>query len=45
MMVNAFAETQKQMWKKWFDWVPGVASPTPLCWGVANQAYEAGHFL
>jgi len=40
-MVNAFAETQKQMWKKWFDWVPGASSPTPLYWGVANQVYEA----
>jgi len=40
-MVNAFAETQKQMWKKWFDWAPGLTSPTPLYWGAANQAYEA----
>lgn len=40
-MVSAFAETQKQMWQKWFDWVPGVASPTPLSWGVTNQAFEA----
>jgi class III poly(R)-hydroxyalkanoic acid synthase PhaE subunit len=40
MMVNAFAETQKQMWKSWFDWMPG-SSPTPLSWGVTDQAYDA----
>jgi class III poly(R)-hydroxyalkanoic acid synthase PhaE subunit len=27
-MVNVLAESQKQMWKNWFDWMPGVPSPT-----------------
>ena len=39
-MINAFAETQQQMWKKWFDWVPGVASPTPeglKTWAVEGE--------
>jgi polyhydroxyalkanoate synthase subunit PhaE len=40
-MVNAFAETQKHMWQKWFEWAPGGASPTGLYCGVAHHAYEA----
>lgn len=36
-MVKALAETQKQLWKNWTDWIPGVTSPTPVSFGAANQ--------
>ena len=39
-MVKALAETQKQLWKNWSDWMPGVTSPTPVSSGAANQGYE-----
>jgi len=40
-MVKALAETQKQMWKNWFDSMPGVPSPTSPYWGVTNHGHEA----
>ena len=40
-MIKALAETQKQLWTNWFDGMPGVSSPMPVSWGVANQGYEA----
>jgi class III poly(R)-hydroxyalkanoic acid synthase PhaE subunit len=40
-MVNVLAETQKQMWKHWFDGMPGVPSPTPLYWDAINQGCES----
>ena len=39
-MVKALAETQKQMWKNWFDLMPGVPSPTAVYSDVANQISE-----
>lgn len=40
-MANALAETQKQMWKHWFDSMASVPAATPLNWGVAIPGYEA----
>lgn len=40
-MVNVLAESQKQMWKNWFDWMPGVPSPTSLYGGIIDQASES----
>lgn len=40
-MINGLADTQKQMWKNWFDVMPGVPSPTSLYWGVINQGCES----
>ncbi len=39
-MVKALAETQKQLWKNWSDWMPGVISPTPVSSDAAKQGYE-----
>jgi class III poly(R)-hydroxyalkanoic acid synthase PhaE subunit len=40
-MVKALAETQKQMWKTWFEGMPGMPSATSLYRGVAHQGPEA----
>ncbi len=40
-MVKALTETQKQLWKNWIDWMPGVTSPTPVSFGTANQGSQS----
>lgn len=40
-MVKALTDTQKQLWKNWTDWMPGVTSPTPLSFGAANQGSQS----
>ena len=39
-MVNALAETQKQMWNNWVALMPGVPSPTDVYSDVTNQISE-----
>ena len=40
-MVKVLTETQKQIWKNWVDWMPGIPSPTSLYGSVINQGYES----
>jgi class III poly(R)-hydroxyalkanoic acid synthase PhaE subunit len=39
-MAKALAETQQQMWKHWFDLMPGISSPMPLYSGPASQGND-----